>query len=205
MNSIDTHARLRAYTLQERRQVIIRSRLFNGFLRLFRQPWTMLFPLLLMVTVTFAWANRSKFALPGNISPEWEKLWQLTLSVLITLLSLLILWGTLTLLGTPRHTAQIEAALAHAGLIDRYGLCPALLSVRRVKNSSVLRLTFWSKGIQLETWAEKERAIEDVLNFHTVKPAAYGGRKGNDSRRIVLTLAPGVRNQPVNPIYDDDF
>jgi len=162
---------------------------------------------MLAVVAVIAWRNRSKFTLPGenNIFPEWVMLWQITLSVLIIVLALLGFWGILALLGTPHHARQIDAALVHIGLVDRYDVGPALLSSRRVKGSPVQVLELFSEGISLEAWEGKRRAVEDALNVHMVEPLAYGGRKGNNRHRIVLTVAPGAANKQAKPLYDDDL
>lgn len=198
-------ARLRGIFAQERRKVVVRSRLWHGLKRLFQQPWTLVFPLLLAVAAVLTWHNVDKLPLPGgdSTSPEMTMLWEFVLYALVIVLSLLALFGLLALLGTPRRAKKIDNALSHAGLVDRYGLGPALLSSQRVKGSPVQILEFWSKGISLEAWEDKRRAIEDVLNVHMVEAPTYGGRKGNNRRYIRLTVAPGAGNQPTPVLYDD--
>lgn len=188
---------------QIRRKVAARSRLWHGLKRLFLEPWTLVLPLLLVVATAFAWHHTDKLPLHSSI-PEMELLGQFALSALVVVFSVLALWGLLVLLGTPRRARKIDAALLHIGLVDRYDLGPALLSAQRVKGSSVQVLEFWSKGISLEAWEDKRRAIEDVLNVHMVEAPTYGGRKGNDRRRIRLTVAPGADNQPTATLYEDD-
>lgn len=188
---------------QVRRQVVSRTRLWCGLKRLFLEPRTLVFPLLLVVAAVLAWHNTDKLPLHSSI-PEMELLGKFALSAMVVVLSALLFFGLLSLLGTPRRAKKIDAALFHIGLVDRYDLGPALLSSRRVKGSSVQVLEFWSKGISLEAWEDKRRAIEDVLNVHMVEAPTYGGRKGNDRRRIRLTVAPGADNQPTAALYEDN-
>lgn len=190
---------------QTRRKVVVRSRLWHGLKRLFLEPWTLVFPLLLVVAAALAWHNTDKLPLFGgnDAIPEMVVLWQLVLSALVIVLSALLFFGLLSLLGTPRRAKEIDAALLHIGLVDRYDLGPALLSSRRVKGSSVCVLEFWSKGISLTAWEDKGRAIEDVLDVHMVEAPTYGGRKGNNRRRIRLTVAPGAGNQSTAALYED--
>lgn len=188
---------------QIRRKVIARFRLWHGFKRLFLEPWTLVFPLFLVIATALAWKNTDKLPLHSSI-PEMELLGQFALSALVVFLSALLFLGLLSILGAPRRAKKIDAALVHAGLVDRYDLGPALLSSRRVKGSSVQVLEFWSKGISLEVWEDKRRAIEDVLNVHMVEDPTYGGRKGNNRRCICLTVAPGTDNLPTAPLYEDN-
>lgn len=197
----------RALSLQERRRAVVRSRLCYGFVRFFRQPWTLTLPLLLAVTTIFAWLNRNKFPLPGNTAQEpfWVELWRITLSALIVALSFLSFWGIIALLGTPRHARKTDAALVHIGVVDRYGVGPALLYARPIKGTAVKRMEFYSKGIALTRWVEREGDICDVLNFHYVEPPVYGGRKGNNRKYIVLAVAPGAATDNHQPLLDDEF
>ncbi len=202
----DFEKQLRKMAVQEHRRVIVCSRTLNGAVRLFAQPWTLILPLLLAIFAALAWYNRGKLSLPSenSVLPQLAVLWQIILSALIVVFSFLSFWGILALLGTPHHAKQIDAALVHIGLVDRYGVGPALLSSRRIKGSSAQILEFWSKGISLDAWEDKRRAIEDVLNVHMVEAPTYGGRKGNNRRRICLTVAPGAGNQPTAVLYEDD-
>lgn len=197
---------LRALEIQERRRVIVRSRLLNGFLRLFKQPWTLILPLLLAVVVILAWRNRVKLSLPGSNSslPELVELWQITLSTFIVVLALLLLWGILALLGTPRQAKKIDSALLHIGLVDRYDFGPTLLHIQPIKGTTVRKMTFYSKGIAITHWVERKDDISDVLNVHFVEQPVYGGRKGNHRNYIVLTVAPGADDQPTATLYEDD-
>lgn len=191
---------------QARRRKLSRFRLKYGVLEIVKCPWKLILPLLLAVGAVLAWHSRDKLPLPGgnDAIPEMVMLWQFVLSALVVVLSALLLLGLLSLLGTPRHAKRIDAALVHIGLVDRYDLGPALLSSRRVKGSSVQILEFWSKGISLDAWEDKRRAIEDVLDVHMVEAPTYGGRKGNNRRRIRLAVAPGAGNQPTAVLYEDD-
>lgn len=199
-------ARLRGIFAQERRKVVVRSRLWHGFKRLFQQPWTLAFPLLLAIAAVLAWHNTDKLPLPGGNEaiPEMVILWQLVLRALVVVLTVLAFLLLLALLGTPCRAKKIDNALSHAGLVDRYGLAPALLYVQPVKDTAAIRkVIFYSKGVPLTRWVEQEGDISDALNVHFVEPPAYGGKKGNNRNYIVLTVAPGAGNQPTPVLYDD--
>lgn len=200
-------ARLRGIFAQERRKVVVRSRLWHGFKRLFQQPWTLAFPLLLAIAAVLAWHNVDKLPLPGGGETILEMviLWQLVLRALVVVLTVLAFLLLLALLGTPRRAKKINNALSHAGLVDRYGLAPALLHAQPVKGTAVRKMTFYSKGISKASWEEREGNISDALNVHFVEPPAYGGKKGNNRNYITLTVAPGAGNQPTPALYDDEL
>ena len=200
-------ARQRELFAQDRRKVVVRSRLWHGFKRLFQQPWTLAFPLLLAIAAVLAWHNTDKLPLPGGNEaiPEMVILWQLVLHALVVVLTVLAFLLLLALLGTPRRAKKIDNALSHAGLVDRYGLAPALLHIYSVKGKAVKKMLFYSKGVPLTRWVEREGDISDALNVHFVEPPAYGGKKGNNRNYIVLTVAPGAGNQPTPALYDDEL
>lgn len=197
----------RTLSVQERRRAVMRSRLRYGFVRFFRQPWTLTLPLLLAVTTILAWLNRKKLSLPGNTAQEpfLVELWQITLSVFIVALSFFAFLGIIALLGIPHHAKKIDTALAHAGLVDRYGVAPALLHIQPIKGTAARELTFYAMGIAKASWEEREGDICDALNVHFVELPAYGGRKGNNRNYIVLTVAPGAATDNHQPLLDDEF
>lgn len=187
---------------QQRNRAIMRCRLRCGLQTLWKQPWALIFPLLLAALTAFAWCNRHKIPIPGGKSsiPDLAALWEIAVTFLITTLALLLLWGLLVVLGTPPKAKSINAGLTHVSLVDRYGIGPALVSVQKV-GRKVKRLTFYSKGIGKERWEQKQSEIEDVLSCHFVSssPIEYG----KNSNYIVLTVAPGLRGNRQEPFYDE--
>jgi len=190
--------------LQTRHRSVMRSRLWYGFVRLFSQPLTLIFPILLAAVVAVAWLNRDAIPLPsGEAFPGLVEVWQMTLAALIIVFAFLALWGILVLLGTPHHAKKTDAALVRIGLVDRYDLGPALLHIDSVKGTEVSRMEFLSQGISMEVWEDRERAICDALNVHFVEPPSYGGRKGNNRSYILITVAPGAEISQANTLYDE--
>lgn len=201
-------ANYRALALQERRRAIHRHRLGNGLRALFRQPWKLVFPFLVVALAVTAYLNRS-FAvglLPGcDTYPELVWLWDKLITILVVVTGILALLGVLALLGRPCHAKKIDMALVRAGVVDRYNVGPALLSSRTIDHTTVREMAFYSAGIPLKVWEEKGRAVEDILNCTFVEPPRYGGRNNNHRNYIVLAVAPGVATDNRQPLYDNEF
>lgn len=188
---------------QRRNRAIIRCRLRCGLQTLWVQPWTLIFPLLLVAFTALVCYNLDKLPLPGGNSdiPGLLALWEIAVALLIVTFAVLLVTGVLVLLGTPHKAKLIDAGLVHIALVDRYGLGPALISVQQV-GREVKRLTFYSKGIGKERWAQKQAAIEDVLSYCLAgtDPIEYGKNRNY----IVLTVS-SVKGTRDEPLYDDEF
>ena len=193
---IDLNARVRQLTIQQRNRAIMRSRLTSGLQSLRHRPWMMTLPLLLVVCTIFICCN-IPFRVSNSI-PELLQLWKAVVALLAVTFDVFLLWGLLVVLGTPHKARNVDNSLEHIGLVDRYGIGPALVSSQKV-TGRVVHMTFYSKGIGMEEWLQRKEDISDVLACHFVEPIAYG----ENSNYIVLTVAPGVRNRRDTPLYDE--
>lgn len=203
--NIDFFARTKKLEAEKRRRNIFWLRLRYGVLAIVRQPWKLIFPVLLLLLSVLAWGNRAKIPLPGgNGDPALVALWECAVALLIIMFSALLLLGLAVVLGTPPHAKKIDAALVHVDLVDCYGSGPALISSQRTKGTDIRIMEFLSYGISKEKWERKQSDIEDVLNVHYVERMRYGGRKGNNRNYIVLTVAPGAGAKRAEPLYDDE-
>lgn len=199
--NFDINERIRKLVMQQRNRAVMCNRLKCGLLMFLHQPQTLVFPLLLVALTAFICCNLDRIPLPDNTIPEVAALWEIAVAFLIVILAVLLLFGLLIMLGTPPKAKCIDAGLVHIGLVDRYGIGPALVSSQKISGSMVRVLTFYSKGIAKERWEQKQRDIEDVLNFRSIEPVQYG----KNSNYIVLTVAPGVRATRNEPLYDDEL
>lgn len=203
---INLNKRVRELEIQRRRHAILCCRLRYGFLSLFKQPWTFVFPLLLVVLTAFVCCNLDNIPLPGgNTVSVLAELWHLALLPFTVVLSLLAFLGFIAVQGTPKRAKEINAALDHINLCDRYGLAPALLHSQPVRGKNVQALTFYSRGIDKSTWERCEASICDILNVHFVEPPHYGGKDNNNRNLIVIIVSPGAEAKRSEPLYDDEF
>ena len=188
---------------QQRNRAIMRYRLRCGLQTLWKQPWTLIFPLLLVALSALVCCNLDRIPHPGGFGcvPGMVTAWEITVVLIIFTLAILLVIGLLVLLGTPPKAKLIDAGLVHIALVDRYGLGPALVSVQKV-GRDVKTLTFYSKGIGKDRWAQKQGAIEDVLSYYFVgtDPIEYGKNRNY----IVLTVS-SVKGTRDEPLYDDEF
>lgn len=193
--------RVRQLTIQQHNRAIMRNRLVYGLKSFRRRPWMMTLPLLLVAFTIFICCNLDNAPFPFSANtPELLRLWKAIAALLTITLGILLLWGLLVVLGTPHKARSVDNSLEHIGLVDRYGIGPALVSHQKV-TEQVVRMTFYSKGIGMERWVQRQGAISDVLTCHFVEPIAYG----KSSNYIVLTVAPGAESHRDNLLYDDEL
>lgn len=202
---IDTAKLTRNMKMRERRRAVVRTRLWQGILRLFRQPWTIIFPLLLVLAAALAWRYRTAVPLPGNTIPELAELWQIVLAALVIVFAALSLCGILVLLGTPRKAREIENGLADALSIpaEKDYRCPILVSCTKVKGTTAREYVFKSKQMNIERWNEKgtRDKILWVLNGHSDEPFTYGKRKYTIVIRIGAGRVPKEKESPQDPLF----
>ena len=195
----------RAYIVMQRNRARLWLRLSNGVRELIKHPWKLAPLFTLAVLCLLAWNNRGKVAFASSV-PLLNALWMYAIEALLVLLSVISLLALLALLGTPCHAKHIEAALAHARVVDRYGFPPALVSRQRDISGEISIMTFYSRGIPQELWEKRRREIEDVLNVRWVEDAKYGGKLNNNGNYIILTVANGTGIvERGEPLYDDEL
>lgn len=194
--------RVRQITIQQHNRVIMRNRLIYGLKSFRHRPWMIALPLLLAGFTVFICCNLDNALFPfGATTPELLPLWKAVAALLTITLGILLLWGLLVVLGTPYKAMSVDNSLEHIGLVDRYGIGPALVSNQKIKGTTARILTFYAKGIDMEHWAQRQGAISAALNCHFVEPIAYG----KSSNYIVLTVAPGVESYRDDLLYDDEL
>lgn len=203
INLNERDERVRQLTIQQRNRAIMRSRLASGLQFLRHRPWMITLPLLLIILTIFICSELDSIPFPIPISdsiPALFKLWKAAAAVLVVISGISLLWGLLVALGTPYKARSVDNSMEHIGLVDRYGIGPALVSKQKV-TERVVRMTFYSKGIGMERWVQNQGAISDILMCHFVEPITYG----KSSNYIVLTVAPGVESHRDNLLYDDEL
>lgn len=161
--------------------------------------------LLLCAMFIFLWNVRDMLVPFHSDIPLLITVWGYIIAVLIPLLFLLFLVGLLLLLGTPFRAKVVESSLLQIGLANRYGHAPALISCKRIKNTQVSVMAFYSLGVGAEKWETHRAEIQDALNVHFVEPIKYGGRNGRNRNIIVIAAAPGAEAHRKDVLYDDEF
>ena len=198
---ININERVRKLTIQQRNRAVMRNRLAYGLRSLCHRPWAVILLLLLAGSTVFICCNLDNpFPFSANM-PELLSLWKAIAVLLTVTLGTLLLLGLLVLLGTPHKARSVDNSLEHIGLVDRYGIGPALVSNQKIKGTTARILTFYAKGIDMEHWAQRQGAISAALNCHFVEPIAYG----KSSNYIILTVAPGVESHRDTLLYDDEL
>lgn len=163
-----------------------------------RRPWALAPALLLLAALCWAmtWATIPFPAGSNNLL--LTALWNASAKLAIILVAVLLTLGVFT--APPKKALEYEAGLAHIGFTDRYGNPPALVS--RVCTNKTEKLTFYSAGITLETWVERQEQIQDALSVAYLEPPQYAYRK---RYYIMLTAVPGIGGPRKGSLYDDEL
>jgi hypothetical protein len=194
----------KSLALKHRRRVILSSRFQNGVSFFIKRPWLLPLPLLVVAVAAYTCFHPDIIPMPSSSTTALFviELWHVAIALLVVTLAVFLLGGMLIKAGTPRHAKSIDAALFHVGLVDRYGIGPALISSEKSKQSSCVNiLSIYSKGVGREQWIAKQGEIEDILNIHYLEPPAYGKNR----HFIVLTVSPGVTTDRDAPLYDEEL
>lgn len=201
----DMNKRIQQAQIEKRNRIIMRNHLVQGLRVLRTQKWLLVFPLLLVMSTAFIFCNLNNVPLPVDRDiPELAGVWELAIVSLAVTFDILLMWGLLYLLGTPRKEKSINRGLQHIGLLDRYGIAPALLLNRAVDESGARKLFFFSEGISADQWIEHKSAIESRLNCRLIElidPIETTG----DSNYIVLVVIFNTKGQRNDVLYDDEL
>lgn len=139
----DMNKRIQQAQIEKRNRIIMRNHLVQGLRVLRTQKWLLVFPLLLVMSTAFIFCNLNNVPLLVDRDiPELAGVWELAIVSLAVTFDILLMWGLLYLLGTPRKEKSINRGLQHIGLLDRYGIAPALLLNRAVDESGARKLIF---------------------------------------------------------------
>lgn len=205
MNSISIVQREKALVQRRRNRTILWLRLRSGIKDAVTKPWKGILVLSLCAAFIFLWNIRDKLVPFHSDIKLLSTVWGYIVSVFIPLIFLLLLMGLLSLLGTPFRAKAVENILMQSGLANRYNHPPTLVSRRRMKNTQVSVMTFFSLGVGMEKWETHRAEIQDALNIHFVEPIKYGGRNGRNRNIIVITAAPGAGTRREDVLYDDEL
>ena len=187
---------------RRRNRAILRLRLWSG-VKEAATTWKGVFVLLLCAAFIFLWNARDTLVPFHSDIPLLITVWGYIIAVFILLLFLFLLVGLLLLLGTPFRAKAVESSLLQIGLANRYGYAPALISCKRIKNTQVNVMAFYSLGVAMEIWETHRAEIQDALNVHFVEPIKYGGKNGRNRNIIVITAAPGAETHRKDVLYDE--
>jgi predicted membrane protein len=196
MNNVDYIQRR-----QNSRKQWLRIRL--GVLQMIYKPLFHLFLLPIIAGTIFLWVKKdiafTLFDVPQILFPIYKY------SVLLIMVLLPVIFTLAVIEAIGNMTAKKdEQNLAEA--FDNHDLrngCPILMNKKRIKGSNVTMREFYSSGIPMKVWVEKQENIADVMNVHFVEPFRYGGK--SNGRRIVMYTAPGRETVLKGILYDDEF
>ncbi|MDD4564408.1 MAG: hypothetical protein PHE79_02895 [Eubacteriales bacterium] len=205
MDSINILHQEKVLAQRRRNRIILWLRLCSGIKEIIEKPWKGISILLLCAGFVFLWNIRDTLIPFHSNIPLLSTIWGYLTAVFILLLFLMLLVGLLFLLGTPSKAKEFKGKLMEIGLYSRYGHAPSLISCKRIKETDVSVMSFYSLGVGMERWKNQRIEIQDVLDIHFVEPIKYGGRNGRNRNIIVITSSPGAETHREDVLYDDEI
>jgi hypothetical protein len=157
---------------------------------LIKAPWKNIPVLLLCAAFAVIWSIQDKINPICSNGQLLFTIYSYIIVFLIPAIFVFLLAGLLLVLTTPYHARTIEDCLLQIGLVDRYGLSPALILHKSMKNTDVSVMIFYSLGIGREIWEKRSEEIKDALNIDFVETIKYGGKNASNRNMIVLTTSP---------------
>ena len=182
---------------QERKRKILQIRMGQGLKQLFKKPLKNIPVAILIILFVVAMAFRGNVMnIVGTVPQFLTTIWGYTVTAMISLVFVLLFAGLIYLIGTPSKARKTENSLLQVFLSSnlRYGFHPILISREPYKGAE--KLEFYSKGIDLQVWEERQSAIAAALVCRFLEPINYGGRNNNNGNRIVICVGKGMN--PLN-------
>ena len=187
---------------RKRRQLENCFRIGLGIEQLFVAPWKNVFLVLFLAAFGLAWFKRG--FVPGFPS-FFEPIGKYIVSAVIISVSSVFLLGILILLGTPwKARADLESIRMAFTAADLTNARLFLMRSKRSKNG-VLRREWYCKGISKSRFEARQEEISDVLDCHWLQPIQYGGKNGNNRKRIVMYTASGYKPAERGALHDDEL
>lgn len=72
----------------------------------------------------------------------------------------------------------------------------------QIKPTKIEKLIFYSAGIGLEHWVERQGDIQDALNITYAEPPQYAYNK---RYYVLLTVVSGIAGPRKESLYDDEL
>ena len=193
----------------QRHRVLLFIRLKEGIRQLIAYPVKSIafVPLLILGSTIFS--NSNYFLSVENFLPAFLiKPYEYALITLFTLFFLLLFVGLVTLIGIPFRANWVEIRIMYAFTINdvKSDFYPTLISRKRIPHTDITVSEFYSLGIGKSVWELHKQDIADILEAHFVTPQIIlGGRKNNNSNRIIIFTAPGAVPKERGELIDDEL
>lgn len=188
---------------QRRNRVKRWLRIRLGILQMIHKPLFNILLVLLVIFAAVAWKVKDKVFNMVEIPEILTPICKFSINFFAVMFPILVLLFLLEVIGN-LTAGKDEQEIAEA--FDNHDLrngCPILMNKKRIKGSDVTMREFYSSGIPMKTWVEKQEDIADSMNVHFVEPLRYGGK--SNGRRIVMYTALGRETASRGNLYDDEF
>lgn len=193
--------------LQERNWQRLRIRLCEGTKKAVLPPFLGLIPILALTALLWVGLANRTLIFTNNSSGMLYLIFDYIKIATLVAVYLVFLFALLVALGTPHKWKTAEnAALSAFKLQHNPSECPILISSKLVTFGR-RRWEFFSMWVTLEEWQQKLNysKILNSLGCHLVGQIKHGGKKHNNSHRIVFYTRPGAGPMERGVLTDEEI
>ena len=187
---------------QRRNRIKQWLRIRLGILQMIHMPILNVLFIPIVILAVAIWKVKNKVFAMIEIPQILLLIYKFCINFFAVILPILVIFFLLEVIGN-LTARKDEQDLAEA--FDNHDLrngCPILMNKKRIRGSNVIMREFYSSGIPMKVWEEKQEAIADSLNIHFCEPLRYGKSNG---RRILMYTAVGRETTSRGDLYDDEF
>jgi len=151
------------YSLVDREIIKKRNRkklwmiIFQAVKELKKAPWKSLYPIIFFLSCLKINEIKERILLILFVGqPELiAKILQITLNFLFAVISILVFFLIIYVMGRPLNARKIEESLQLIDFVDKRGFPPILISNIKWGSNDTRKLIFYSKGISLYEWNQR--------------------------------------------------
>lgn len=188
----------------KRKQLERLLRWYLGAQQFVYHPYTSIPIVSLIVLFIVGWVNKERFILIQGLPILFRSIVRYSISIVFVLSFVVFLLGWIEWLGTitARHDeSRLEKAFTDE---DKRNGCPILIYRRKLKGTDVTVRVFYS-DIPLKVWLQRQEEILDQFSEHFVRLPDYGGRNNDNSKLILMHMAPGRKAKDRGILYDEEL
>ena len=179
-------------------------RFYLGIKQMVCRPYTAI-PVIIMIGLFITgWINKGKIFPLDKFPDLLQRIFQYSISAALILIFLVLLFAWAIFLGALTARNDEKKLMKAFTEFERRNGCPILIRRRKLKGTDVTERVFYS-DIPLTCWQERQNDLEHQFSSHFIKLEDYGGKRGNNSKLILIHMPPGKSAEDRGILYDDEL